>query len=568
LNISYVIMRLQELIKAANKGDKAVLQELEQELLKAAREGNKANLQKLIDVKGINLNAKDIFGNTALMLAAKEGHLAVVNLLIEKFPEGGGRVQALSEGLREAARWGYTEVVNLLIEKFPKDANPAEALSEGLREAARWGRSDVVNLLIEQFPEVGGRVQALSEGLREAARWGYTEVVKVLIEKFPEGANPVDALSEGLREAARWGHAEVVNLLIENLPKDANPVEALSESIKNAAWSGHTEVVNLLIENLPKDANPVEALSESIKNAAWSGHTEVVNLLMENLPENECVKASSEILPLVAWSGHLAVVKVLVEKLPEGDDRVEVLNRALLYAGEYGHEEVVQALLDAGANVNAVNYCGQTALILAVGNDSENVVKVLLEKAANRINFNATDNNGNTALMLAAEKGNKAIVLMLVKADVTAEDKAQALVLAKDDSIKSLLQQHESNAASKSVRVNAEVSDTGSGSLGASKNETSKGAPSYPKTQRALCLASAAAFTAGAYFLLAQSAVSTMMWGPVPVLYLALAGCAAVGALLGLALTTAYKDGFNDVAHSFYNWLGIAQDEAIALEGK
>jgi ankyrin repeat protein len=284
---------------------------------------------------------------------------------------------------------------------------------------------------------------------------------------------------------------------------------------------------------------------------------------------------------------------------------------ALIWAAMEGHSGVVQALLDTEANVNAVNYYGKTPLILAAGNGHLEVVKVLIEAGADvnvrdkegktalilaveedhanvvqkliAMKYDVVDDSGNiiqpkidlnakylgkTALMLAVEEVHEDVVRVLIEnlpEDSRVKTLNKALGLAKDDSIKSLLQQHESNATPESVRVNAEVSGTGSGSLGASKNETSKGAPSYPKTQLALCLASAAAFTSGAYFLLAQSAVSTMMWGPVPVLYLALVGCAAVGALLAWGLTTAYKDGFNDVAHSFYNWLGIDQDGPDAI---
>jgi ankyrin repeat protein len=443
--------------------------------------------------------------------------------------------------------------------------------------------------------------QAASSGhqaLMRAAAAGHAEVVEKLLadkranpELRPDDCYGCTALMVG----AEAGHAKVVEKLLADKRVNPNARSQNNETaLMLAAQRGHKGVVEKLLADERVNPNAKSGSGKTaLMFAAEKGHADVVQ---------ELIKAGAEVdiaqMLQVTSNEGLKQKIVATEELFKAveENNVELLNESikaeayvdavlgkyhctpLVLAAEQGYAEIVKVLIEAGADVNVRDKEGKTALILAVEEDHANVVQKLIA-----MKYDVVDDSGNiiqpkidlnakylgkTALMLAVEEVHEDVVRVLIEnlpEDSRVKTLNKALGLAKDDSIKSLLQQHESNATPESVRVNAEVSGTGSGSLGASKNETSKGAPSYPKTQLALCLASAAAFTSGAYFLLAQSAVSTMMWGPVPVLYLALVGCAAVGALLAWGLTTAYKDGFNDVAHSFYNWLGIDQDGPDAI---
>jgi ankyrin repeat protein len=98
----------------------------------------------------------------------------------------------------------------------------------------------------------------------------------------------------------------------------------------------------------------------------------------------------------------------------------EQLNNKFLEAVKWGWEEKAERYLKKGAAINAkapiTNY---SALMLAVYLDRLEMCKLLIAKGAD---LNAIDESGNTALMVAAEKGNKEICILLIHAMTTISD--------------------------------------------------------------------------------------------------------------------------------------------------
>ena len=89
---------------------------LEDKLIVAAEIGDAALVHAVLD-KGADLNTRDVFGLTALMRGALNGHTEVVRYLIAK----GAHVNATNfvgtTALMHAAGSGYIDIVRVLIEK-------------------------------------------------------------------------------------------------------------------------------------------------------------------------------------------------------------------------------------------------------------------------------------------------------------------------------------------------------------------------------------------------------------------------------------------------------------------
>ena len=82
-------------------------------------------------------------------------------------------------------------------------------------------------------------------------------------------------------------------------------------------------------------------------------------------------------------------------------------------AAAYSLNDMVKALLAQGADINARENDGGTALIVATWLGHTDTVQVLLAQGAD---VDAKDNRGGTALMAAKREGHKEIVRILKEA--------------------------------------------------------------------------------------------------------------------------------------------------------
>ena len=111
----------------------------------------------------------------------------------------------------------------------------------------------------------------------------------------------------------------------------------------------------------------------------------------------------------------------------------------LMSAVKDGNLDKVKSMLDGGffrrkVNVNAVDHEGRTALMEASWMDHVNIVKALLERGAD---VNATSNTGNTALMSASSYGRLGVMTVLL-------DRGAAVNAADNDGNTALMEVSES----------------------------------------------------------------------------------------------------------------------------
>ena len=155
----------------------------QEELLQSCLENRVAHLEQLLrkphDPNGIRLLAH---GKTALFMAAQNGHLEVVRLLIEA---GADKAAAHSTGATAvfiAAQNGHLEVVRLLIEAgADKDAVKNNG-GTALQIAAHNGHLEVVRFLLEAGADKDAARTDGATALFMAYQNGHVEVVQLLRE--------------------------------------------------------------------------------------------------------------------------------------------------------------------------------------------------------------------------------------------------------------------------------------------------------------------------------------------------------------------------------------------------
>ncbi|KAG5626379.1 hypothetical protein H5410_011597 [Solanum commersonii] len=167
-----------------------------------------------------------------------------------------------------------------------------------------------------------------------------------------------------------------------------------------AATEGQLKMCKYLVEELKIDVNDRDKEGQTpVLCAAREGHTATVQYLIEK--------------------GHIELVKLLLSKGVDVDLQSDA-GTPLMWAAGLGQEDAVKVLLEhhanAGANVNvktgeATRYGETTPLLIAAHNGNAEIVNCLLQAGADP---NAADEDGNKPIHVAATRGNRAAVEALL----------------------------------------------------------------------------------------------------------------------------------------------------------
>ncbi len=127
--------------------------------------------------------------------------------------------------------------------------------------------------------------------------------------------------------------------------------------------------------------------------------------------------------PLVtaARLGHLQCLKSLLLNRANVDYRsTSQMKTALISAAENGHFSCLCALLEAGASITLATTMGRNALIAAAQYGESKCLHEILKKASKSF-INCTNQDGESALFLAAENGHLECVKLLLEYDSNVE---------------------------------------------------------------------------------------------------------------------------------------------------
>lgn len=294
-----------------------------------------------------------------------------------------GRIDELEAGeniLTVCAAEGYIKPTQMVLEQGANINATNKFGNTALSIAVREKHFSLAEFLLAQGADPNTRdvlgATALILALCFEANFDF---IKLLLSK---NADPNISANGGLTAlsiAAKHSDTALVKLLLEyEAYVNVQDFEG-NTPLLHAISKKNMEIVKLLLEHgtnpNTKNANGVSPLLYAV----CGQEKEIVKLLIE----------------YGARIGMPIDVEVTVEMKERLQKKEQLtLTRAVMF-NDY---EITKALLDLGAEINALDEIGMTALTMAVSKGHVEIVKLLLQKGADP---NKTDNVGNTPLLRA-----------------------------------------------------------------------------------------------------------------------------------------------------------------------
>ncbi|CZR69841.1 uncharacterized protein PAC_19741 [Phialocephala subalpina] len=344
--------------------------------LRAASEGSNLEVVEVLLREGADVN-----GDGALYAAASRGHLLIATRLL-----------------------GAGADVNFAVD--PHNGYRSSAL----QAAVQGGHIDMIEVLLD------ANAESSAGALHAACKQGFITIVKRLIDAGAD-VNSEGAEKTALQAACEVGRVDIVDLLLQSGASVKQPGNYLMSPLKLALKTGHLPVAERLMQAIEANSQD-EALhfADALHIAVEKGYETIVKGLLDTgTPAIDKRNEHTLLVPSAAAKGYTSIVRLLLDAGAsmdgaEGSNRWAWLQTALQAAVGGGHIETARFLLSAGANVNAALTSVAPPLHLAANNQSAEMVQLLLDEGAN---VHAVSYNGNTVYKIAERAGNISILHLL-----------------------------------------------------------------------------------------------------------------------------------------------------------
>ncbi|MDY5918496.1 MAG: ankyrin repeat domain-containing protein [Treponema sp.] len=257
------------LIRAAQNGYIDIIKELvnnganykdhQGAILTLAAFNGKKDVVEYFLKKGVNVDAKDQDGNTALIKASINNQLEIVKYLIKNGADVNIKNNDAITALMVAAYSGHLDVVNLLLKNGADINTKTNADRSALNFAIGNGQIEIVKSLMEYDADLLGDFTAIYKDIVVALIKHHSDIACIILKDdryrrvfFNASFNPtirIDDLDMTLlMYAAKEGFLDFTELLINN---NVNVNEANSEGVTPlmlASYNCNLEVLNSLIE--------------------------------------------------------------------------------------------------------------------------------------------------------------------------------------------------------------------------------------------------------------------------------------------------------------------------------
>ncbi|KAJ6662578.1 hypothetical protein lerEdw1_011715 [Lerista edwardsae] len=282
------------------------------------------------------------------------------------------------------------------------DVNAVNSSNESLLHiAAALGHMEVIDYLISKGAKLDIKDKKGRTPLHRAAEKGHVNAVKVLLQA---GASMYNLDQEGktpLHLASQNQHTDVLRSILK---EEARQHKNQHNFLHMATLKDDSDLVEMLLKNGALVDAKDEKGHTALGYAVSQGFEKTVKVLLE-----AGANTDSRIIDVAFNTNNQSLFRLLLE-YSKGLSP-ETMVSALFKAIQKDLQGIVAALIESGADINALNDMQYTPLLVACEMGKTESAKILLEKGAN---LKDKTPNLSSALHLAVQGGASSIVKILL----------------------------------------------------------------------------------------------------------------------------------------------------------
>lgn len=374
----------------------------------------------LINLDKINLNIPTVSGDTALLMACRKGNVSLLSTLLSKGPENVDCNIANKQGispLLSVVKSGNTECLQILSDYCPSiDVTATSMLGQSALSFALDRKAlGIADILFHRYPNLNSFTERWSgdSALALCTRFGDVQLFEYVLNRMKSFANTPNLNGETpLTIACKAGYNDIVYSLVtladpSQVPGILNHTDNEGTGLLWATRSANIDLVNFLIRQ------------EKINLAALDP------------------KTGNTLLMVASIVGNIEIVKSFVFAFKMDNTLSLEINKknlngysVLHYAAGQAHSKERVAIADyllkscPTIDCNAVNREGMTALMMAAHRGFKESVEILLQhriatsdgsEGKYAVDVNRIDNEKRSAWSLATKAGWEGIAHILKK---------------------------------------------------------------------------------------------------------------------------------------------------------